>query len=142
MSNTMFRRNLFFTNYVEMLFIEDVCHLLEDEVLSVLHHCHASTYGGHFEPNKTIVKVPQAGFHWPSPLRDARSFVLSCDRCQRMGNISKRHEMPRIGILEVELFDVWGINFKGPFSPLHNNIYILVGHLCFQVGGSHCHPYH
>lgn len=29
------------------------------------------------------------------------------------------------GILEVELFDAWGINFKGPFMP-SNNIYIIV----------------
>jgi len=34
--------------------------------------------------------------------------------------------MPQSGILEVELFDVWGIDFVGPFPPSHNNIYILV----------------
>ncbi|XP_042405116.1 uncharacterized protein LOC121995443 [Zingiber officinale] len=49
-----------------------------------------------------------------------------CDRCQRTGNISKRHEMPLNSILEVELFDVWGIDYMGPFPPSHNNIYILV----------------
>ncbi|XP_062103301.1 uncharacterized protein LOC133814346 [Humulus lupulus] len=31
------------------------------------------------------------------------------------GNISRRDQMPMIGILEVELFDVWGIDFMGPF---------------------------
>jgi len=34
--------------------------------------------------------------------------------------------MPQQGILEVELFDVWGIDFMGPFSPSYNNLYILV----------------
>ena len=29
-------------------------------------------------------------------------------------------------ILEVELFDVWGIYFMGPFPPSYNNLYILV----------------
>ena len=43
-----------------------------------------------------------------------------------MGNITKRHEMPQSGILEVELFDVWGIDFMDPFPPSHNNFYILV----------------
>jgi len=57
----------------------------------VLHHCHASTYGGHFRPHKTITKVLHVGFYWPSLFKDARRFVLSCDRFQRMGNISKRH---------------------------------------------------
>jgi len=34
--------------------------------------------------------------------------------------------MPQSGIPEVELFDVWGIDFVGPFPPSHNNLYILV----------------
>ncbi|XP_074298756.1 uncharacterized protein LOC141629684 [Silene latifolia] len=34
--------------------------------------------------------------------------------------------MPQIGILEVELFDVWGIDFQGPFSYFKGNHYILV----------------
>jgi len=29
----------------------------EDEIQSVLHHCHSSTYGGHFGVEKTIAKV-------------------------------------------------------------------------------------
>jgi len=51
---------------------------------------------------------------------------MTCNSCQWMRNISKRHEMPQSGILEVELFDVWGINFTGPFCRSHNNLYILV----------------
>jgi len=31
--------------------------LLEDEIQSFLHHCHASTYGGHLRFEKTVVKV-------------------------------------------------------------------------------------
>lgn len=34
--------------------------------------------------------------------------------------------MPLHGILEVELFDVWEIDFMGPFVPSNNNLYILV----------------
>ena len=29
-------------------------------------------------------------------------------------------------ILEVELFDLWGIDFMGPFPPSYNNLYILL----------------
>jgi len=100
--------------------------LPEDEVRSVLHHCHASTYGGHFGPNKTIAKVLQAGFYWPKLFKDTRKFVMTCDRCQRAGNISKTHEMPQRCILEVQLFDVRGIDFIGPFPRSHNNLCILV----------------
>ena len=34
--------------------------------------------------------------------------------------------MPQSGILKVELFDVWGIDFVGLFPPSHNNLYIIV----------------
>ena len=33
-------------------------------------------------------KVLQSGFYWPTLFKDARKFVLSCDECQRIGNIS------------------------------------------------------
>ena len=43
-----------------------------------------------------------------------------------MGNISTRHEMPMHGILVVQLFDVWGINFMGHFPSSFGNLYILL----------------
>ena len=58
--------------------------------------------------------------------KDAREFIARCDRCQRVGNISKRDEMPMKVFMEVELFDVWGIDFMGPFPNSGRNEYILV----------------
>ena len=43
-----------------------------------------------------------------------------------MGNISRKHEMPLKEILEVELFNVWCIDFMGPFSGSLSYKYILV----------------
>ena len=37
-------------------------------------------------------------------LKDARKFVLSCDECQRIGNIGKRQDMPMNYSLVVEPF--------------------------------------
>ena len=34
--------------------------------------------------------------------------------------------MPLNSILEVEIFDVWSIDFMGPFIPFFGNLYILV----------------
>ena len=34
--------------------------------------------------------------------------------------------MPLTNILEVQLFDVWGIDIMGPFPPSYGNLYILV----------------
>ena len=53
-------------------------------------------------------------------------FVKTCDRCQRVGNISRRHELPLTNILEVKIFDVWGIDFMGPFPPSFGKLYILL----------------
>ena len=50
-----------------------------------------------------------------------------CDKCQRLGKISRRHMMPLNPILVIELFDVWGIDFMGPFPTSFEYIYILVG---------------
>lgn len=40
--------------------------------------------------------------------------------------MTRRHEMPQQGILEVELFDVWGVDFIGPLPPSNGYKHILV----------------
>ncbi|XP_010473115.1 PREDICTED: uncharacterized protein LOC104752619 [Camelina sativa] len=74
--------------------------VLESKVQGILFHCHGSNYAGHFAAFKTATK--------------------------RRGNISKRNEMPQNFILEIEVFDFWGIDFMGPFPPSYGNLYILV----------------
>ncbi|KAL4289548.1 hypothetical protein GQ457_14G014080 [Hibiscus cannabinus] len=98
----------------------------EEEQQMVLEQCHSAPYGGHFGGNRTAAKVLQSGLYWPTLHRDAQLFCQQCDRCQRTGNISKRNEMPLQNILEVELFDVWGIDFMGPFPSSFGNLYILL----------------
>ncbi|KAJ9562176.1 hypothetical protein OSB04_007336 [Centaurea solstitialis] len=97
-----------------------------EETDSILAYCHTLPCGGHAGSGKTVAKVLQSGFYWPTLFRDADIFVWKCDRCQRTGNISRRHEMPLNYILEVELFDMWGIDFMGPFPSSYSNRYILV----------------
>ena len=38
--------------------------------------------------------------------------------------------MPLNNILEVEIFDVWDIDFMNPFPPSNGNLYILVAVDC------------
>ncbi|KAL5571049.1 hypothetical protein UlMin_020646 [Ulmus minor] len=71
----------------------------EEEMESILRHCHSKEVGGHFGGTKTVAKVLQSGFYWPSLFKDAFNFVSLCDDCQRSGNISRRHEMPLNNIL-------------------------------------------
>ncbi|KAL4280231.1 hypothetical protein GQ457_03G025460 [Hibiscus cannabinus] len=100
--------------------------VLEEEQQNVLLQCHSSPNGGHFGGTRTAAKVLQLRLYWPTLFKDAHNFYKRCDRCQRTGNISRRHEMPLQNILEVELFDVWGIDFMGPFPSSYGNLYILL----------------
>ncbi|CAA7018321.1 unnamed protein product [Microthlaspi erraticum] len=80
--------------------------IAEEDVQGVLEHCHGSAYGGHFATFKTATKERR---------------------------ITKRDEMPLNPILEVEIFDVWGIDFMGPFKPSSNGHNYILGccGLCF-----------
>ena len=98
----------------------------EDEMVSILNYCHTLPCGGHFGGQRTMTKVLQSGFYWPSLFKDAHQFVSTCNKCQRMGTISRKDEPPMSTILEVELFDLWGMNFMGPFPPSFSNFYILL----------------
>src|SRR3954468_19087124 len=100
--------------------------VMEGEIEGILMHCHTLQAGGHYSGNRTAAKVLEAGLYWPTIFKDANRFVAECDSCQRAGNISKRNEMPLQPIMEVELFDVWGIDFMGPFPSSFSNKYILV----------------
>ncbi|CAN6542407.1 unnamed protein product [Malus baccata var. baccata] len=98
----------------------------DSEFRSILSFCHTYACGGHFGTQRTALKVLQCGFYWPSIFKDARTFCLTCDKCQRMGNIGARDQMPQVSILNVEIFDVWGIDFMGSFPSSYGFIYILL----------------
>ncbi|GJV47044.1 reverse transcriptase domain-containing protein [Tanacetum coccineum] len=96
------------------------------EALDILEACHNGPTGGHHGANLTAKKVFDAGFFWPTIYKDAHELVKNCDSCQRQGKISQRDEMPQNSIQVCEIFDVWGIDFMGPFPSSKGNKYILV----------------
>ncbi|GJS55556.1 reverse transcriptase domain-containing protein [Tanacetum coccineum] len=70
------------------------------EVVDILTACHSRPTRGHYGVNYTAKK--------------------------RQGKISHSDEMPQNSIQVCEIFDVWGIDFMGPFPSLRGNKYILV----------------
>ena len=63
----------------------------EAEQQGILSHCHENACGGHFA----------------SLFKDAHTMCRECDKCQRLGNISRHHMMPLNPILVFDIFDVW-----------------------------------
>nr|GFA39296.1 reverse transcriptase domain-containing protein [Tanacetum cinerariifolium] len=70
----------------------------DKEAIDILNACHSGPTGGHYGANYTAKK----------------------------GKVSQKDEMPQNFIQICEIFDVWGIDFMGPFPSSKGNKYILV----------------
>ena len=75
--------------------------VLEAEQAGIMDKFHSSPYGGHFAEDITTQKILQSGFYWPTLFKYYFEWVKHYDRCQRMGNINIRNEMPLQGIMVV-----------------------------------------
>ncbi|GJT47033.1 reverse transcriptase domain-containing protein [Tanacetum coccineum] len=96
------------------------------ELHKILKHCHTGPIGGHYGADITARKIFESRFYWPTIFKDSVRYVQECDACQRARNISSRNQMPLTNVLVSEVFDIWGIDFIGPFPSSQNNKYILV----------------
>ena len=80
--------------------------ILEEEQGDILEMCHSLMCGGHFIMRKTVDKILNSGFYWPTIFKDAHFFYTNYLQCQETLNISKRDEMPMRPILKVEIFSL------------------------------------
>ncbi|GJX23761.1 reverse transcriptase domain-containing protein [Tanacetum coccineum] len=76
------------------------------ETRTILDQCHHGSTGGHYGPNVIAKKVLDLGFYWPTIIKEAHNLVQLCEACQKIGNISKRDEMPLNNIQVCEIFDI------------------------------------
>nr|GEY25363.1 reverse transcriptase domain-containing protein [Tanacetum cinerariifolium] len=93
------------------------------EALKIFHN---GPTGGHHGANLTAKQIFDSSFFWLTIYMDAHEFVKNCDSCQRQGKFLQRDEMPQNSIQICKIFDVWGIDFIGPFPSSRRNKYILV----------------
>ncbi|GKA94523.1 reverse transcriptase domain-containing protein [Tanacetum coccineum] len=96
------------------------------EAFDILKACYSGPTEGHYGANYTAKKIFDSGFYWLTIYKDAHDFVTRCDICQRQGKISQRDEIPQNSIQVCKIFDIWDIDFMGPFPSLRGNKYILV----------------
>ena len=73
---------------------------------------------------------------------DIKNFIRRCPNDQRHGGITARDSMPLNYNLQVELFDVWGIDYMGPFVKSQGCEYILdvVDNVSKWVEAIHAEP--
>ncbi|GJT78878.1 reverse transcriptase domain-containing protein, partial [Tanacetum coccineum] len=76
------------------------------EIFEILAHCHFGPTGRHHSASVTGRKVYESRFFWPSIFKDAKDYVMRCDACQRLGDISSRSEMPQNNIQICDVFDI------------------------------------
>ena len=100
--------------------------ILENDQQNVISFCYDHLCGGHFSSKKTVKKIFQSGFYWSSIFLDAHAYYSACKRCHKLGSIGRTNMLSLNLILIVELFDVWNINFIGPFPNTYGYLYILV----------------
>ena len=98
----------------------------EEEQVKIFNACHSSPCGGHCASKITRFKILNAGFFWPTLFADANSYCSSYLKCQACIDLRKKYAMPLSPIIEVEIFDLWGIDFMGPFPNSNGFEYILI----------------
>ena len=88
--------------------------------------CHDGPCGGHFADRRTIYKILQSNYYWPTIFKDAKKSVASCDDCQRMGKPTTTDEIPLQAQVVIEPFEKWALDFVGPINPMFRRKNILV----------------
>ena len=68
-----------------------------------------------FQVDTTAKKIQQSGLWWLTLHKDCKTFVSQCDRCQRLGQPLHSTEMPLISVNLSLTFEIWSIDFIGPF---------------------------
>ena len=90
--------------------------VLDHEKVNIMEEAHSGFVGGQFQADKTTKKVLQPELWWPTMHKDIREFTRKCDIYQRMGGPLKQNQMPLIPINPSRTFEIWAIDFVGPFS--------------------------
>jgi hypothetical protein len=95
--------------------------VLSHERQDILWEFHSGVVGGHVGGKDIAHKVLQFGLWWATLFKDAKYYDRSCDTCQRVGNPSRRDELPLQLVRALQKFEKWDVDFIGPINPPTNH---------------------
>ena len=58
----------------------------QEEANYIMREVHEGICENHSGVQSLVHKLIQAGYYWPTMLKDAQAYVQSCDKCQRFSN--------------------------------------------------------
>src|SRR2546421_445754 len=94
------------------------------EIDAILYMMHNDPTAGHFATDTMFEKI-RSRYYWPQMYESIRTYVQSCDQCQRRGRNKRKEPLHPIPVHEP--FHRIGIDFVGPLPRSKNgNRYIIV----------------
>ena len=98
--------------------------ILPEQVEVILYNLHQDMSGAHLGVEAVLEKVKER-YYWPQMYEDVKSYVQTCDVCQKRGAPKRREELIPLTIREP--FHRIGIDIKGPLPRTQKgNRYIIV----------------
>jgi hypothetical protein len=94
--------------------------------IQIIQKCHSSPYGGHYGVFRTRAKIGIVDSFDQPCIKTPRILSRDVYHVRSMETSTQRDAMSLTNNLQIELFDVWGIDYMRPFLKSKNCEYILV----------------
>ena len=87
---------------------------------------HEGICGNHSRARSLVHKLTQAGYYWPTMLKDVGAYVKAQDKCQRFSNFIRQLSKELTTITVSWPFAQWGLDIMDPFSTAARQLMFLV----------------
>ena len=87
-----------------------------EEADYIIREVHEGICGNHSGFRSLVHKLIQVGYYWPTMQKDAQTYVITCDKCQRISNVFRQPSEELTLMTALWPFAQWGSDIMGPFS--------------------------
>ena len=104
-------------------YLRCLCH---EEVDYVMREIHEGICRNHLGARSLVHKLIRVGYYWPTMLKDAQAYVITCDKCQRFSNLIRQPSEELTPMTALWPFAQWGLDIIGPFPTVVRQLKFLV----------------